>query len=411
VTIAGGAVWRGYTVPFATMTPASTWQETFLTAAKETGVDTLAAMTIGHLRDQLGVLRDDADLVEIARSSSAANLTLLLELTEGSVALAEITPPPQATTFARELARRNIPVAELSRAYRIGQRSLWRWGVEALRSRIDDEAALAAAVEGLSEAVLVTGDALMTAVMERYAIERERWVRSADALHRATVEELLAGGKVDLSTASSRLRYELRRPHVAFVVWAEPGAALLESAAAAVGGPGALVVPMSAGVVAGWCSPDALAPEQVDAPALIAVGTPGDGLDGFRRSHVEALEARRVARLSELPGPVHYDAVALAGLLTKDLEQARVFAQRELGELAGADPAADRLASTVLTVLTAQGSPRRAAQVLGVHENTVAKRLRSAERKLGRSIDERPAELLAALIIRQCAQPLLAQRQ
>jgi hypothetical protein len=302
-------------------------------------------------------------------------------------------------------------VAELSRAYRIGQRSLWRWGVEALRSRIDDEAALAAAVEGLSDAVLVTGDALMTAVMERYAIERERWVRSADALHRATVEELLSGGKVDLSTASSRLRYELRRPHVAFVVWAEPGAALLESAAAAVGGPGALVVPMSAGVVAGWCSPDALAPEQVDAPAVIAVGTPGDGLEGFRRSHVEALEARRVARLSELPGPVHYDAVALAGLLTKDLEQARVFARRELGELAGADPAADRLASTVLTVLTAQGSPRRAAQVLGVHENTVAKRLRSAERKLGRSIDERPAELLSALIIRQCAQPLLAQRQ
>jgi len=108
---------------------------------------------------------------------------------------------------------------------------------------------------------------------------------------------------------------------------------------------------------------------------------------------------------------VHYDEVALAGLLTKDVEQARVFAGRELGELAGADPTADRLASTVLTVLTEQGSPRRAAQVLGVHENTVAKRLRSAERKLGRSIDERPAELLAALIIRQCAQPLLAQRQ
>src|SRR6201999_2769786 len=134
---------------------------------------------------------------------------------------------------------------------------------------------------GLSDAVLATGDALMTAVMERYAIERERWVRSADALHRATVEELLAGGKVDVSTASSRLRYELRRPHVAFVVWAEPGTALLESVAAAVGGPGALVVPMSAGVVAGWCSPDGVSPDNVEGPAVVALGEPGDGLEGF----------------------------------------------------------------------------------------------------------------------------------
>jgi phage FluMu protein gp41 len=358
-------------------------------------------MTVEPLREQLGLLRDDADLGEIARSSSAANLTLLLELTEGSVALAEITPPPQATTFARALARRNIPVVELSRAYRISQRSIWRWGVEELRARIDDEAALAEAVEGLSDAVLVTGDALMTAMMERYAVERERWVRSADALHRATVEELLAGGKVDLSKASSRLRYELRRPHVAFVVWAEPGTALLESAAAAIGGPGALVVPMSAGVVAGWCSPDAIDPDQVESPAVVALGSRGDGLEGFRRSHVEALEARRVARLGDLAGPVSYDEIALAALLTKDLDQARVFARRELGELTGDDATANRLATTVLTVLTEQGSPRRAAQKLGVHENTVAKRLRSAERALGRGIDERPAELLAALIIRR----------
>ena len=395
------AVWRDYTVRLRSMTPASTWQEAFLAAAKETGVDQLAEMTVEHLRSQLSLLRDDADLVEIARSSSAANLTLLLEITDGSITLAEMTPPPQATTFARELARRNVPVAELSRAYRIGQRTIWRWGVDELHARIDDEGVLAEAVEGLSDAVLVTGDALMTAVMERYAVERERWVRSADALHRATVEELLAGGKVDLSTASSRLRYELRRPHVAFVVWAEPGAALLESAAAAVGGPGALVVPMSAGIVAGWCSPDAVAPDRVERPAVVALGAPGEGLEGFRRSHVEALEARRVARLGDLAGPVRYDDVALAGLLTKDVDQARVFARRELGELFSGEATADRLASTVLTVLTEQGSPRRAAQVLGVHENTVAKRLRSAERLLGRPIDERPAELLAALIIRR----------
>ena len=171
--------------------------------------------------------------------------------------------------------------------------------------------------------------------------------------------------------------------------------------AAAVGGPGALIVPMDAGIVAGWTQPEALAPAAAEAPARVALGDPGEGIDGFRTSHVQALEARRVARLGDLPGPVHYADVALAGLLTKDLDQARAFATRELGDLAGADATAERLAGTVLTVLESQGSPRRAAQLLGVHENTVAKRLRAAERLLGRGIDERPSELLAALVIRR----------
>jgi DNA-binding PucR family transcriptional regulator len=132
----------------------------------------------------------------------------------------------------------------------------------------------------------------------------------------------------------------------------------------------------------------------------VAIGEPGDGLDGFRRSHAEALEARRVAQLGGLAGAVRYADVALVALLTKDPAQARTFAERQLGPLMASDAATTRLAETLLAVLRAQGSPRHAAMRLGVHENTVAKRVRTAEQALARSIGERPDELLAALLIR-----------
>jgi hypothetical protein len=380
-----------------------TWRDILVTAIGERGPDALTDLAVRALEREMTLIGGDEDLLALARSSSAANLALVAELTRGSVRIDEAAPPPQAAAFARELARRNVPMAELARAYRIVQRAMWRFGVDEIRARADDAAAAATAIEEYTDATFATGEVLMGSALERYALERDRWVRSADAVRRATVEQLLAGGAVDIVAASGRLRYELRREHVAFVVWADADDAVLESAATAVGGAGALVVPLGAGVVAGWCSPGALALDPAAASARVGVGEPGPGLEGFRRSHAEALEARRVARLGGLQGTIRYREIALAALLTSDLAQAQAFAQRELAGLAGDEPSTRRLAGTVLAVLEAQGSPRHAAQRLGLHENTVAKRVRAAEELLGRSIDQRPAELLAALIVQRAA--------
>ena len=217
--------------------------------------------------------------------------------------------------------------------------------------------------------MFVAGDALTTMVMERYALEREHWVRSADAVRSATVQELLAGTTADVDAASRRLRYELRQPHEAFVVWAHAAAAAPDAAAAAVGGERALLLPLGVGLIAGWAPAGMLRPKAAAGAAAVAIGTPAAGSDGFRTSHYEAMEARRVARLTGAgPAPVRYDDVALIALLTADLEQARAFAARRLGALCGNDETARRLADTLHVVLEEQGSPRRAARRLGVHE-------------------------------------------
>ena len=375
------------------MPRATDWRTVIDAALAETGIDRLAERAIETLMRENPLLRDDPDLRELARRSSAANLALVAEVARGNLGLGEVEPPAAAGAFARELARRNVPMAELARDYRAVQHVLWRFGVDELRRRIPDAAAVAVAIEEYTDATFATGDVFMDRALERYARERDLWVRSADAVRRASVEEVLAGEPVDADQASRRLRYELRRTHLAFVVWARDEDAAPDVAAAAIGGPRALTVSLTAGTVAGWCAPEALEPAAGGEHVGVAVGEPAAGIAGFRRSHAEALEARRLA--GDRPGPVHYRDIALAALLTHDAESARAFAERELGALAGHE----RLETTVLALLEAQGSPRRAAAALGVHENTVAKRVRAAEEKLGQRVAERPVELATALLI------------
>lgn len=375
------------------------WRDALAEAGQEVGVEALAELTLDAMKHALPVLREDPDLLHTARSSSAANIALVTELIARRETLADLESPPQATAFARELARRNVPVADLARAYRVAEIALWRWAVAEVRARVP-AAGLADALEGVSQAVFETGDAFSTLVTERYALERERWMRSADAVRSATVEELLGGGPTDPASASRRLRYELRQRHAAFVVWGDSEGSVPETAAASVGGPRALLVPMGPDLIAGWAPPDAVDPHAADGAAHVALGAPGDGLAGFRSSHLEAMEARRVARLLAFAAdPVAYDDVALLALLTKDLDQARAFARRTLGPLAGDDAGTRRLAETLLVLLEEEGRPRRAAARLDVHENTVAKRLRAIRELLDEDPAERPADMLAALLI------------
>ena len=129
------------------------------------------------------------------------------------------------------------------------------------------------------------------------------------------------------------------------------------------------------------------------------MGSCSAGVEGFRASHREAMQARRVAGLTgRRAGTVtRYEDVALTALASVDLDLAREFVTRELGPLAAQDDDTVRLAATLRVYLEHQASPRRTAQRLGVHENTVKNRVRTVREMLGHAPEERAAELLVAL--------------
>jgi hypothetical protein len=250
-------------------------------------------------------------------------------------------------------------------------------------------------------------DAVVCLGEDLYTSEREHWLRSAAASEVETINAILSEQPIDIDVASRRLRYEVRRVHVAAIAWIdahEEGRdtlALLEAAigdiAAAIGNQRPLIQPLGILSIAAWISTNATVPSRVldelrfasaTAPGVrVAIGEPAPGIVGFRTSHIEALEAQRIAQLAgRREGRVtRYHDIALCALATANIEHSRRFVQRELGRLASRDDTTRRLAATMRTYLDENGSRGRTAKRLHVHENTVAYRLRQAEELLGKA--------------------------
>jgi len=230
--------------------------------------------------------------------------------------------------------------------------------------------------------------------------EREQWLRGAESLRAEAVRALLDGAPV----GSLRLGYELERDHVAFLVWSDEegdGQALfadLERVAAAVaaclGATGVLSVAQGRRLACWAAAGDASLAYRPRRGMHIALGGAAHGVDGFRRSHAEALAARRVASGRSVTA---FADVSLDALATLDLDEARRFVACELGPLAAGDDATRRLSSTLRVFLEEGASFVRAARRLGVHVNTVTYRVRRAEELLGHRASERQLELRVAL--------------
>ena len=177
---------------------------------------------------------------------------------------------------------------------------------------------------------------------------------------------------------------------------------------AIVGTEAPLLVPAAQGSVWAWLgAADArrlapvIAAKSPPAGVAVATGDIGYGLEGFRESHRQAGEARRVCGLRERPPTdfVHYRTVSLIAALSTDPNAAQRFLVSELGELNAPDEATRRLRTTLRTFLDLGSSHAGAARVLGIHQKTVAYRVRRAEDLLGYRITDRRAPLEAALLL------------
>ncbi|MBY4212579.1 helix-turn-helix domain-containing protein [Rhodococcus fascians] len=133
----------------------------------------------------------------------------------------------------------------------------------------------------------------------------------------------------------------------------------------------------------------------------IGVGEPAAGHDGFRRSHSQAVTARKMAvlRRSELLSVVRYRDVEVAALLCNDPHRALAFSTDRLGSLALGGDANERLRATLRCLFDHGHNRAQTAQALHVHSKTVTYRITQAEELLGRSVNESTLDLEIALTI------------
>jgi DNA-binding PucR family transcriptional regulator len=380
-------------------------------------VTALAAMITEQIHNACPDL--PAGLHDGTYASTLSNIDAFFGAIREGTDPASIPAPTEAQAYARALARSGLDLELLTRAYRHGEHAYSQMWKEQLRRSAGDPDSFAEAAMYVDQWLFQYISSVTRSLAVEHADEHERHSSPALVLALNEVRKILSGAQIDQTVSSQRLRYRLDGWHTSFVLWHEGGAPesedsleelgrLAAATGAALGATNTLALALG-DVYAGWANVSAAGPAvSVTYPDGLraAVGLPHRGPEGFRRTHQEALKARQVAILAGIEGrTVSFADVALDALLTTDLAEANRFVVRELGELADRSGPRERIVETLEAYLSAGSSLARVSRQLGVHENTVAYRIRRAEEILGRRIDEHPMELQAALRLARLLHP------
>lgn len=317
---------------------------------------------------------------------------------------------PEPMNIARELVRRGLDAFSLD-AYRVGEGVAWRRLMEIAFELISDPAELHEVLDVCSRSISAFVDATLAFTAAQIELERDELTRGSHAERRETVALILDGAPIPRRRAEDRLGYPLTGTHTAAVIWSDaPTGDLsrLDKLAEAFGhasGARPLIVLASTATRWVWVSgnkagdrPDITTVEQAIAsmPGIrIAIGPTAAGIDGFRRSHFDAVTTQQMmARLQSPQRIALFSEVYLTALVTADTNRAAEFVHHTLGDLETADA---ELQDTVRVFVNEQCNASRAAARLFTHRNTLFRRLTRADELLPRPLEECSVAVAVAL--------------
>jgi hypothetical protein len=318
--------------------------------------------------------------------------------------------PSEAEAWSRQLVHDGGSVTAALRSFERGHADAWRiialalkesrWG---LSPEVRADAMEYASARLFDYATTITAQAISAYLDEQAMLERQ------DEPSRLRAVTGLLQGDLDPRMAERSLAYRLDAGHTGYIVWAATGAdrADLDRAASELGiriEPWQhLIVRSDTGSLTGWlsCKPSNLQlglhgwepPRGIHA----AFGSTRWGLSGFRLTHREALEAKRVSHAIGGQPVTRYDDVGVLALASRDTELAYAFVEAHLGPLSADDEKSARLRETLRVLLEERGSPAATAARLQLHRNTVVKRIEKIQDSLDAPIDRGSLNLRVAL--------------
>jgi DNA-binding PucR family transcriptional regulator len=317
--------------------------------------------------------------------------------------------PPAAIDVARDLIRHGVEFQHLLTGYRSAQNiGCRRWLLAAAEAVPPEDVAVVADFGLVS--IFNWVDGAIDLISQQIDRERDDLIGGLLSRRLETVTLIVDGAPIREDVARRRLGYELSAWHTGLVIWstsADHEQGVLEKAARlialATGVRTPLILPASATTTWVWLSSDQpldmrlLRDAMSEAPpgVLGAAGSSRPQMAGFRRTHREAVAARRLAERNLAKDRfTAYDDVRIAVLASHDEEAASQFISDTLGELADAD--AD-LRETLRIYLQEDANTARAAARLFTHRNTVLNRLERAQRLLPQPLSGRHLSVALAL--------------
>jgi hypothetical protein len=384
-------------------------KDSFVTSLVELSIQEIAPL---HSHDGL--------LLGLLEASIEENVVTGLHVLEHRIDPKTLNAPAAAVLYAQRLAQRDVPLSALLRAYRLGQESFVNVCLEEAVAQAQDEGLLGATMISLVNLVGAYVDHVCEEVAVAYEEERERWISRRGAVRARLVHDLLHDPHVNVREAESGLGYTLSRTHVAVDAWTEGPlrpfdeplvlerlAGKLMVAVDTVGPP--LVFTPDEGEAWIWLpvrSDTILDPIRVeealhaaDLPVRLAVGAPGRGLAGFRRSLKQAEQAKSVALLAgeRRDAVTSFAAVGPVALMCADVDGLRTWVAEVLGPLAIDGEREAWLRETLRVFLQTNCSYAMTAETLFVHRNTVQYRVQQAQELRGRPVGGDGLEVQLAL--------------
>ena len=373
---------------------------------------------------EIAELGEDTQLLQLLRDTVSSNIDTFFSAVRHRIPIEHIEPPAAAVEYARRLAQHEVSANALVRAYRLGHQAVLKTALEEIRaSKLDPKLSLSV-YELIATVSFDYIDRISQLVIVIYQDERDRWLGNRNTMRALRVRDLIAGSDVDVDAVIAAIRYPLRRTHVALVVWCPesdsgdeltPMERVVRKLAESIGAhEGPLFI--SVDRVTGWAwvplptsaASDALArireiaQATTDAP-WIAAGNPLPGIEGFRRSHQQAQDARTVAIASGVNVPrviaANDPGLAVAGLVSNNLEAASTWVGEVLGPLSSTTESDERLRETLRVFLRAGSSHKAAAEELHLHTSSVKYRVHRAVERRGRPITTDRLDVEVALIL------------
>lgn len=394
--------------------------------AREVAADAeqLLAVVLADIAEALPDLVADPRMRELVAATVRDTVLSAVTVFSTGVPLTSVRTPEAGLELARRLAQRNVPIAAMLRAYRLGQARVQQELITRIAARRASGEEVAEAAREMSSAAFGFVDLVAEEVVAAYQAERDDWMRQRNAARLAKIISLLEARTGDLGDAETALGYELARAgHLAAVFWCElDGASRLTALerrmprlAAAVGAVRSpLVVAPDAATLWVWfpvgaqvgTPPEAVTAAVTEALAPVpevyaAFGDPAPGADGFRHSHQQARQAQVLALAADPRARLRVTVSALLGpvaLLALEPGAAAGWVRSVLGELAVDDDAHARMRETLWAYMSSGSSLATAAAELHLHKNTIQYRVRKAEEARGRPLANGRLDVEVALL-------------
>ncbi|MEB3022871.1 PucR family transcriptional regulator [[Mycobacterium] crassicus] len=371
-------------------------------------VDELNEATLAslYLRPHSG----DPALIESIRQSNLSNLTYWARANvDHPGEPVPVNPQADLVPLLRNAVHRGMDEKAIVEASRIGQNVAWQTWMRTAMELTSDPTELRELLDASTRSITAFTDATVAEACRQVQIEQNALAREKQAERTRIVADILDDKPIQRQHAESRLGYRLEQSHTAAVLWSDEttvGPADISRATEAVlhtlPRHRSLSVPADDTTrwlwFAGTAGPDLTVISTVLAalPAVqVAVGPTAAGIDGFRRSHRDAITTRQMMnQFGSARRVATFADVELIALITSDAERADRFINQTLGEFKSADA---ELQLTVLTFIHEQCNASRTASRLFTHRNTLSRRLTRANELLPQPLEASSVRVAVAL--------------